>query len=109
MQCYLAQSKAQVDAVRERLVPCTGRETYFWGAGTHTSTLFQLGLLNDLRVAAIVDSNMNYQGRTVYRVRVIPPEELYTRPALSSRIAQESIYVQIRETMKLTNEVVLLY
>ena len=91
------------------LCPARGGRSISGGAGTHTSTLFQLGLLNDLRVAAIVDSNVNYQGRTVYRVPVIPPEELYTRPALSSRIAQESIYAQIRETMKLTNDVVLLY
>ena len=113
MRTYIDQAAAVADGIRQKLAHYQGREVYLWGAGTNTATLYQLGLLDGVRVAAIVDSNANYHGRTVYGTQVISPEELRTRPVLpiiiSSEIAQESIYAQITETMQLPHEVVRLY
>lgn len=113
MRQYLAQSKELSEAIRRKLTRCKGGAVYLWGAGTHTSTLCQEGLLDGIDVQAVVDSNVKYQGQTVYGIPVIAPEELHTRPVLpivvSSRIAQEAIHTQITETMKLPHEVVRLY
>lgn len=75
----------------KKIAPYKGQSIYLWGAGTHTSTIFQPGLTDGVRVAAIIDSNVKYQGWAIYGISVIAPEELQTRPVLpiviSSRIA----------------------
>lgn len=113
MRTYLECAEKLAAQVKDRLVPYHGREVYVWAAGTHTAMLYQLGLLDDIRVKAIVDSNANYQGKTVYGVPVIAPAELYDCEPLpiviSSQLAQEAIYAQITERMGLTNEVLRLY
>lgn len=113
MRLYLNQAKAVAEGLRQRIAHHQGREVYLWGAGTNTATLYQLGLLDGVQIAAIVDSNANYHGRTVYGAQVIPPEDLRTRPVLpiiiSSETAQDSIYAQITEQMGLPHEVVKLY
>ena len=113
MHLYLDRAKALSEDLRRKLAPYQGRKVYLWAAGTHTATLYQLGLLDDIYVTAIVDSNVNYQGKTIYDVPVIAPKELAARDPLpiiiSSQLAQDAIHTQITERMGLTNEVVRLY
>ena len=113
MRTYLAGAEQLAAQMKARLAPYCGREVYVWAAGTHTAMLYQLGLLDGIHVRAIIDSNANYQGKTIYSVPVIAPEELNERPPLpiliSSQLAQEAIYTQITGRMKLSNEVVRLY
>jgi len=113
MRTYLAGAEQLAAQMKARLAPYCGREVYVWAAGTHTAMLYQLGLLDGIHVRAIIDSNANYQGKTIYSVPVITPEELNERPPLpiliSSQLAQEAIYTQITGRMKLSNEVVRLY
>lgn len=113
MRTYLAGAEQLAAQMKDRLAPYRGREVYVWAAGTHTAMLYQLGVFDGIRVQAIIDSNANYQGKTIYSVPVIAPEELNERPPLpiliSSQLAQEAIYTQITGRMKLSNEVVRLY
>jgi methionine biosynthesis protein metW len=113
MHLYLDRAKALSEDLCRKLAPYRGRKVYLWAAGTHTATLYQLGLLDDIYVTAIVDSNVNYQGKTIYDVPVIAPQELAARDPLpiiiSSQLAQDAIHTQITERMGLTNEVVRLY
>lgn len=113
MRTYLAGAEQLAAQMKDRLAPYRGREVYVWAAGTHTAMLYQLGLLDGVHVTAIIDSNANYQGKTIYGVSVIAPQELHAREALpiiiSSQLAQDAIHTQIKEQMGLTNEVVRLY
>lgn len=47
-----------------------------WGAGTLTLRLLAAGFFDRLKVAAIVDSNPRYQGRTVSGVLIVSPDAL---------------------------------
>ncbi|EKX97064.1 bifunctional 2-polyprenyl-6-hydroxyphenol methylase/3-demethylubiquinol 3-O-methyltransferase UbiG [Selenomonas sp. oral taxon 138] len=113
MRTYLAGAEQLAAQMKARLAPYCGREVYVWAAGTHTAMLYQLGLLDGIHVRAIIDSNANYQGKTIYSVPVIAPQELRAREPLpiiiSSQLAQDAIHTQIKEKMGLPNEVVRLY
>jgi len=113
MHIYLAGAEQLAAQMKDRLTPYRGREVYVWAAGTHTAMLYQLGLLDGIHVRAIIDSNANYQGKEIYGVPVIAPQELVAREPLpiiiSSQLAQDAIHTQIKEKMGLPNEVVRLY
>ena len=113
MRTYLARAEQLAAQMKARLAPYCGREVYVWAAGTHTAMLYQLGLLDGVHVTAIIDSNANYQGKEIYGVPVIAPQELAAREPLpiiiSSQLAQDAIHTQIKEKMGLPNEVVRLY
>lgn len=113
MHIYLAGAEQLAAQMKDRLTPYRGREVYVWAAGTHTAMLYQLGLLDGIHVRAIIDSNANYQGKEIYGVPVIAPQELAAREPLpiiiSSQLAQNAIHTQIKEKMGLPNEVVRLY
>lgn len=113
MRTYLAGAEQLAAQMKDRLRPYCGREVYVWAAGTHTAMLYQLGLLDGIHVRAIIDSNANYQGKEIYGVPVIAPQELAAREPLpiiiSSQLAQDAIHTQIKEKMGLPNEVVRLY
>lgn len=47
-----------------------------WGAGTLTLRLLAGGFFDQLRIAAIVDSNQRYQGRTVSGILIVSPDAL---------------------------------
>ena len=113
MRTYLAGAEQLAAQMKDRLTPYRGCEVYVWAAGTHTAMLYQLGLLDGIHVRAIIDSNANYQGKEIYGVPVIAPQELAAREPLpiiiSSQLAQDAIHTQIKEKMGLPNEVVRLY
>lgn len=113
MRTYLAGAEQLAAQMKDRLASYRGREVYVWAAGTHTAMLYQLGLLDGIHVRAIIDSNANYQGKEIYGVPVIAPQELAAREPLpiiiSSQLAQDAIHTQIKEKMGLPNEVVRLY
>ena len=68
--------------------------------------------LGKVNIAAFVDSNPKYQGQQLHGVPILPPERLAgrTEPILiSSYAAQHEIARQIREQLRLGNELILLY
>ena len=113
MRTYLTGAEQLAAQMKDRLTPYRGRAVYVWAAGTHTAMLYQLRLLDGIHVRAIIDSNANYQGKEIYGVPVIAPQELAAREPLpiiiSSQLAQDAIHTQIKEKMGLPNEVVRLY
>jgi len=83
-----------------------------WGVGTHTQRLLASSRLAQANIAAFVDSNTNYQGKQLNGIPILPPERLLGRlePILiSSYLYQEEISKQIRETLRLNNEIIRLY
>ena len=113
MRTYLTGAEQLAAQMKDRLTPYRGRAVYVWAAGTHTAMLYQLRLLDGIHVRAIIDSNANYQGKEIYGVPVIAPQELAAREPLpiiiSSQLAQDAIHTQIKEKMGLPNEMVRLY
>lgn len=108
---YLKKSSSLAEGIKNKLASYKEKRVYLWGAGTHTAMLYQLGLLDDIRVLAIIDSNKNYHGKTIFGLKVISPEEMLSMEKLpiiiSSQLAQESIREQIAGMCD--NEVVELY
>lgn len=111
LDMYLNNANALAETLKERLRLYKNRDVYIWGAGTHTAMLYQLNLLHDINVIAIVDSNEKYHGKNIFGVEVIAPQklgELEELPIIiSSQLAQESIRKQISGNY--TNEIVTLY
>lgn len=111
LDMYLKQSSSLAENIKNKLVSYKEKRVYLWGAGTHTAMLYQLGLLDGIRVQAIIDSNKNYHGKNIFGLKVISPGELLGMDKLpiiiSSQFAQESIKEQI--TGMCDNEVVELY
>ena len=108
---YLKKANSLAEDIKHKLAPYKDKSVYLWGAGTHTAMLYQLGLLDDISVQAIVDSNKNYHGKDIFGLKVISPKELLNMKKLpiiiSSQLAQESIMKQI--VGMCDNEVVELY
>lgn len=111
LDMYLKKANSLAEDIKNNLAPYKDKSVYLWGAGTHTAMLYQLGLLDDISVQAIVDSNKNYHGKDIFGLKVISPEELLSMKKLpiiiSSQLAQESIMKQI--VGMCDNEVVELY
>ena len=88
------------------------RELLVWGTGAHTRRLLATGGFTDIRIAAFIDSNPHYQGRELRGVPVISPASIKGRSApilISTRGFQREIRDQIRQQLKLDNEVIMLY
>ncbi|MGH2464496.1 MAG: methyltransferase domain-containing protein, partial [Candidatus Limnocylindrales bacterium] len=111
---YIAESERIEAEVRARIKELAdrGRPVLVWGVGTHTRHLLQSGALDDLRVAAWVDSDPKYEGAMMRGVPVIGPEAVRERSEtilVSSGTVHLEIARQIHEDLGITNEVVLLY
>lgn len=111
LDMYLNNAKVLANTLKESLSFYRNRDVYIWGAGTHTALLYQLNLLDDINVVAIVDSNEKYHGKNIFGADVIAPRtlgEIENLPIIiSSQLAQESIRKQISDNY--TNEIVTLY
>lgn len=111
LDMYLKKSCSLAEDIKNKLGSYKEKRVYLWGAGTHTAMLYQLELLDGIRVQAIIDSNKNYHGKNIFGLKVISPEEMLSMEKLpiiiSSQLAQESIKKQIVGMCE--NEVVELY
>ena len=114
LTAYIAESgrmEAGIHAMITRWVE-SEQEIIVWGVGTHTQRLLAESPLGSARIVAFVDSNPRYQGKHLAGVPIIPPSALPGRrePILiSSRFYQREIERQIREELRLKNEIILLY
>jgi 2-polyprenyl-3-methyl-5-hydroxy-6-metoxy-1,4-benzoquinol methylase len=84
-----------------------------WGVGTHTQMLLGNGILDLDKVFCFIDSNKNYDQKTIEGIKIVNPESLHhiltPLPILiSSWSYQNEIAEQIRK-MKLKNEVIKIY
>jgi SAM-dependent methyltransferase len=111
---YVARSAAMdagIRAVIDRLAD-GHQPVVVWGVGTHTARLLETSRLREANIRAFVDSNPRYHGKELAGIPVLPPESLRERsePVLvSSRVFQGEIAGQIRNELRCSNEIILLY
>ena len=89
-----------------------GQPIIVWGTGTHTLRLMETSRLPQAKISAFVDSNHRYQGKKLFDIPIISPAELGNKQEpilISSRVFQNEIVQQIRDTLKCTNQLFLLY
>lgn len=82
-----------------------------WGVGTHTQRLLGSGLDTSI-IEFFVDSNTRYAGKRIDGVEIKSPEAILDDniPILISTFSfQNEIHDQIREELKITNEIIHLY
>jgi SAM-dependent methyltransferase len=114
LEAYIKKSRRENEAIQPILngLADSGRPVIIWGAGSHTLRLLATSPLGRANLAAIVDSNPRYQGKSVNGVPILKPEAIRGKPGtilVSSRVFQQSIRRQIKETLRLENEVIALY
>ncbi len=111
---YISQSEMVETRVQQIIaeIATSKREILVWGVGTHTQRLMKTSRLPEASIVGFIDSNSNYQSRTLHGIQIISPDALLDRrePILvSSRAFQDEICTQIRTQLKCPNEVILLY
>src|SRR5579864_2768829 len=114
LAAYIRKSQEAEGRVRRTIenLAATGQPIVVWGTGAHTQSLLAMSALGKVNIAAFVDSNPKYQGQQLHGVPICAPESLAgrTEPILiSSYAAQQEIAQQIREKLRLGNELILLY
>jgi len=82
-----------------------------WGVGTHTKHLLDTGL-DISRVSFFVDSNSRYIGKKLNGIEIKLPSDIKEEeiPILISTYSyQQEINYQIKEVLKLNNEIIKIY
>lgn len=83
-----------------------------WGTGAQTLRLLATTQLNRADIKAFVDSNPKYQGKNLNGRPIVSPAMLKERKEailISTRAYQNEIEKQIREELKIGNDVIKLY
>ena len=110
---YIQESAAGDAAIRQIIEErAKGKRILVWGTGSHTQRLLAAGAFEGVVIGAFVDSNPKYQGQQLQGAPVLRPQELagHSEPILiSSRGFQREIHDQIRQQLKLSNEIIQLY
>ena len=111
---YIEQCAADDRRLRETIDAIVDAQTpiLVWGVGTHTSRLMATSRLADANIAAFIESNVRYQGKTLHGRPILAPSALPGRaePVLiSSRVFEKEIVDQIRDDLRCGNELILLY
>lgn len=94
--------------IREKI--SSNNKIIVWGVGTHTQRLIGSGL--DLsKILFFVDSNTRYKGKKINGIEVKSPKEIKENiPILISTYSyQEEVACQIKNELKLNNEIIKLY
>jgi len=114
LHAYVAQSRKADDRIQQTVsaIAAGGEPVLVWGAGMHTLRLMQTSSLKDAKIAAFIDSNPHYQGKTIDGIPIIAPGRVrdHAEPiVISSRVYQEEIARAVREDLKLPNQLIRLY
>ena len=83
-----------------------------WGVGTHTLRLLETSRLSQAQLVAFIDSNVNYQGKTLANIPVISPAEFNNSAAeilISSQTAEPEIFEVIVRDWQWSNTIHRLY
>ncbi|HYT73302.1 MAG TPA: class I SAM-dependent methyltransferase [Vicinamibacterales bacterium] len=114
LERYLAQCRSDDDRLRAAIGALVDgkRRILVWGVGTHTSRLMATSRLAEADIAAFIESNSRYHGKTLHGRPILAPSALkdHREPVLiSSRVFQKEIAEQIRHDLGCGNELILLY
>ena len=111
---YIDQSRQFDNHIRRIIddIASSGRPIIVWGTGAHTLRLLATSRLAQANIRAFVDSNLRYQGKQLNGLPIIAPVDLKNRTDaifISSRGFQSEIERQIRDDLRLRNEIIKLY
>src|SRR5262249_35380325 len=111
---YIAQSTSVDERIRQLIDRTVSNQEpiIVWRVGTHTQRLLATGGLDRANICAFVDSNSKYHGRTLKNIPILSPDSLaaHREPILiCSRVFQAEIKEQIRQQLRLENEILSLY
>jgi SAM-dependent methyltransferase len=111
---YINKSQEIENGIRraiEKLVQ-SAQPIVVWGVGTHTLHLLTTSQLSQANICAFVDSNPLYHGKQLKGRPILAPSELEKQTEailISSRVFQPAIEKQIREELRLSNDIIKLY
>lgn len=111
---YIQQSyvlERQIQAKIDRLVDAS-QPLAVWGVGTHTLRLLETSRLSEAKLVAFIDSNVNYQGKTLAGIPIVSPADFNHAAAeilISSQTAEPEICQAIARTWQWSNLVHCLY
>jgi SAM-dependent methyltransferase len=111
VRAYIAACQSWVEYERQvvRELVDSQRPILVWGTGTLCQRLLATTELGRANIRAFIDSNPHYHGKTICSRVVVGPAELarYPEPVLISSWAfYEEICTQIRQELKLPNEII---
>lgn len=110
---YIGECKAMDTRLKDRIREAVdGRRVVVWGVGTHTRRLLANDTLRPGDISAFVDASPKYQGQQLAGIPVLSPDHLmgHREPILISSYAfQKEISDEIRDRLRLPNELILLY
>jgi 2-polyprenyl-3-methyl-5-hydroxy-6-metoxy-1,4-benzoquinol methylase len=111
---YIDQSRQADDRILQIIseIVSSGRRIVVWGTGAHTLRLLAVTQLEKANIRAFVDSNPRYQGKNLAGVPIISPQALERDSGailISSRVYQHEIEEQIRNNLRLDNQIITLY
>jgi len=114
LAAYIDQSRQFDNHIRRIIddIASSGRPIIVWGTGAHTLRLLATSRLAQANIRAFVDSNLRYQGKQLNGLPIIAPVDLKNRTDaifISSRGFQSEIERQIRDDLRLQNEIIKLY
>jgi SAM-dependent methyltransferase len=111
---YIKQSQTleqQIQTKIDELVDAS-QPLAVWGVGTHTLRLLETSRLSQAKLVAFIDSNVNYQGKTLAGIPVISPSEFNHSTAevlISSQTAEPEIFKAIERDWQWSNPIHRLY
>lgn len=113
LRAYIEKSRAEETRVSSIIDSLVQAQTplLVWGVGTYTLHLIKSTNFSKLNIVAFADSNKNYHGRTLLDKQILLPEELKKYPhqiLISTNSFQAEIEEQIRETLRLPNQILTL-
>jgi len=110
---YVSECEAMDKQLRNKIRQAVaGRSVIVWGVGTHTRRLLANNVLSHSDISLFVDSNPKYQDQQLVGIPVLSPDRLAGHPEpilISSYAFQDEISEEIRERLRLPNELILLY
>lgn len=111
---YINQSRQFDNHIRRIIddIALNHQPIIVWGTGAHTLRLLATSRLAKANIRAFVDSNPRYQGKQLNGISIISPVDLRDRTEaifISSKGFQSVIERQIRDELRLQNEIIKLY
>ena len=111
---YIQQSRNTEQRILSRIssLADAGLPLAVWGTGTHTLRLMETSRLPSARIIAFLDSNPNYQGKTLAGIPVVAPAAFSDASAeilISSQAAEDEIFQLITQKLHWPNKVHRLY
>jgi len=114
LERYVTQSLALDQRIQKKIGDLVDQEKRLavWGVGTHTLRLLETSRLSQAKIVCFIDSNVNYQGKTLAGAPVVAPSA-FTDPnadvLISSQTAEAEIFQTITQRLLWPNVIHRIY